>query len=109
MSKLEEFLTKEKINHAQLKAASKRAEKLRHEDRAVKLAKKKVAGGKATDAQKELATKQRRSGKKLASATINKALAGKPLSKHAKKRLTRAVNAVLTQKKKAEVGVGDLF
>ena len=109
MSKFEDYLAKAKINTHQLLATSKRIEKLQTEDRKIKLARKAVAGGKPTDAHKELAAKKPRSGKKLTVPTLQKALSGKKLSKEAKKRVTRAVNKVLSQKKKGEATVADLF
>jgi len=110
MSKFDEYLKKAKIDTKQLLSTSKRIEKLSKGDRDIKQAKKKVASGeKATDTQKELAAKKPRSGKKLTKPTLNKALAGEKLSKQAKKRVTRAVNAVLAQKKKGEAKAADLF
>ncbi|MBW2463499.1 MAG: hypothetical protein JRH11_17745 [Deltaproteobacteria bacterium] len=109
MSKLNEYLAKAKISSKQVLAASKRVEGLKNEDRAIRLARKQVAGGKPTDAQKELATQKVRSGRKVSNATLEKALAGGTISKQAKKRVARAVSAVLTQKKKGEAAVADLF
>jgi hypothetical protein len=109
MSKLKEYLDKEKIDTRKLLATSKRLEKMTPQDRKIRLARKKVAGGKPTDADKETAQMKRRSGKKLTAPTLKKALAGQTLSKGAKKRVTRAVNAVLAQKKKGEAKLADLF
>jgi hypothetical protein len=109
MSKLKDYLDKAKIDTRQLLARSKRIERLSREDRSIRLAKKAVAGGKPTDAHKELAAKKPSSGRKLSRPTLDKALAGGKLTKAAKKRVTRAVNAVLAPKKKGEAKVADLF
>ncbi len=109
MSKLKEYLAKEKIDTRQLMATSKRIEKMTAADRKVRLARKKVAGGKPTDAEKETAQMKRRSGRKLSAPALQRALAGEKLSKGAKKRVVRAVNAVLAQKKKGEAKHDDLF
>ena len=68
-----------------------------------------VTGKKATEAHKTLAAKKPHSGKKLTTPTLNKALAGQKLSNKAKKKVTRAVNAVLAKKGKGEAKVADLF
>lgn len=109
MSKLNDYLGKANINTKQVLAASKRIEGLKTEDRAIRLARKQVAGGKPTDAQKELATQKPRSGRKVSNATLQKALSGGKISKTAEKRVARAVSAVLTTKKKGEAKVTDLF
>lgn len=109
MSKLSEFLDKSKIDARRLLIASKQIEQLRPEDRRVKLARRRVSGGKASDTEKELAAKPRRTGKAVTRPTLNAALAGDELSGKAKKRITAAVNQVLQQKKKDQVEVSDLF
>lgn len=109
MSKLSDFLDKQKINHERLLAVSADLEKLRPEDRQVRLAQRRVRGGKASDAEKELAAKERRSGKPVTRPTLAAALRGDALHRKAKQRITKAVNQVLAQKKKDAVQVTDLF
>jgi hypothetical protein len=108
-TKLEQFLAKEKIDRRRIVVASRQIEKLGDEDRAIRLARRKVRSGKPTDADKETAAKRSRSGKPVSIVTIEKALAGKPLTSHQKQRVTRAINRILTQKKKSEVTNADLF
>jgi hypothetical protein len=111
MSKLSDYLQQQKIDPRRLLVASKDIEQLRREDRAVRLAKKRVKGGDeaAKEAAKEVAAKERRSGRPISQPTLNRALGGAALSPTAKTRILRAVNAVLVQKKKSEVALRDLF
>jgi hypothetical protein len=107
MSKLSDYLTQQKIDPRRVIVASRDIEKMRREDRAVRLAKKRVKGGDETA--KEAAEKERRSGRAVSQPTLDRALTGGALSPAAKTRIVRAVNAVLTQKKKSEVALRDLF
>jgi hypothetical protein len=107
MSKLNDYLTNQKIDPRRILIASRDLEKLRPEDRAVRLAKKQAKGG--DESKKDAAAKERRSGRAVSKPTLDRALAGGTLSPTAKTRITRAVNAVLAQKKKAEVALRDLF
>ena len=110
MSKLSDFLEKNKIDPRRVVAASKNIERLRDEDREVRLAQGKVKqGGDVPDAVKEIAAKGRRSGRPVTPPTLKKALEGKDISNKAKTRVTRAVNEVLKTKKKDEVSAQDLF
>ncbi len=109
MSKLSDFLTKQKIDPRRIVAVSKRLESHRVEDRSIRLARRRVKGTKATDAEKEHAEKKMRSGRPVAPPALARAMRGDAMSSHAKKRIARAVNHVLATKKKPEVGVGDLF
>lgn len=109
MSKLKDFLEKEKIDPRRVLAASKRVERLGDEDRAIRLAKSQVRGGASDEATKELAGKKPRSGRPVTPSTLDAAIEGRPLSGPAKTRIVRAVNQVLGTKKKPEVGVRELF
>lgn len=109
MSKLGEFLDKEKINPRRLLAASRRIEALRPEDRAVRLSKARVRRGGASDADKERATQAARSGRPVTQPTIDRALAGKAVPAKAQRRIVRAVNHIRTQRKQPEVSKADLF
>jgi hypothetical protein len=107
MSKLSDYLQQQKIDPRRLLVASKDLEQLRPEDRATRLAKKRLKGG--DEAAKEAAEKERRSGRPVSRPTLDRALSGGTVSPAAKSRIVRAVNAVLTQKKKGEVALRDLF
>jgi hypothetical protein len=109
MSKLGDFLTKSKIDPRRVLAVSAELEKLRPDDRAVRLAEKRVHGGKATDAQKETAAKDRRSGKPVTRPTLDAALKGDAISRKARQRIAAAVNHLLEKKKRDQVEVRDLF
>jgi len=107
MSKLQDYLTKNKISLRRLTATSGKLERLTVDDRKIKQARKLAKGG--DEGAKELATKKPRSGRKLNPATIERAIAGQAVSGPAKTRVMRAVNAVLVQRKKAEAKFSDLF
>ncbi len=109
MSKLDELLSKSKIDPRRVLAASKKVEALRDEDRSIKLAKKRAKAGKATDAEKERATEKGRSGKAVTPPMLRKAREGAKLSGPGKQRILRAVNHVLTTKKSEPVTLADLF
>lgn len=109
-SKFEAFLKEKKIDPRRIAAASQKIEKLRPEDRALRLqrrlARKTEDGGKKKDGE----TPQKpRSGRAVTQRSIDAALAGKPVSGPAKTRLLRAVNALLEQKKQATVDLRAIF
>lgn len=107
MSKFSDYLQQQKIDPRRLLVASKDLEQLRPEDRATRLAKKRLKGG--DEKAKDAAEKERRSGRPVSRPTLDRALAGSAVSPAAKSRIVRAVNAVLTQKKKSEIALRDLF
>lgn len=111
MTKLADFLKKQKIDARRVIAASRDLEQLRREDRVIKLAKKAAKAGDeaAKEAAKEVASKKPRSGRPVSAPTLSRALEGGALSGAAKTRIVRAVNSVLTTKKKNEVTLRDLF
>lgn len=109
MSKLSDFLEKSKIDKRRVLAASRQVEGLTPEDRKVVLARRMAKSANATDATKEAAKTKKRSGRRIGSATLKSALAGEKLSQQARQRITRAVNHVLTSKKKDAVTSKDLF
>lgn len=108
-SKFAEFLDKNKIDPRRILAASSELERLRPEDRAAKLARRK---GKAKDAAaggEEAAPKKPRSGRPVTPRALAAAQNGKPVPGPAKTRLVRAINHVLAQKKKEAVDLRALF
>jgi len=107
MSKLKDYLDKQKVDPRRILSASRELEALRPEDRATRLAKKRAKGGE--ESAKEAAAKKPRSGKPLSAPTLNRALAGDAVSGPAKTRLLRALNIVLGKKKLGEATLRDLF
>ncbi len=111
MAKLDDYLKKNKIDARRVLVASKGVERLQPDDRKIFAAKRAAKGADeaAKEAAKELASKKPRSGRPVTRPALAKALAGKPNSGSAKTRIVRAVNAVLTTKKKPEASFADLF
>jgi hypothetical protein len=107
MSKLSDYLKKHKVDARRLLPASKKLEGLQPEDRKIRLARIMAKGG--DEKAKELAGKRRRSGRALSQPTLQRALAGTPLTRRARGRIVRAVNAVLAHKTKTEAKATDLF
>lgn len=107
MSKLADYLAKQKIDPRRVLVASKKTETQKPEDRAIAAARRKAKGG--DESAKELAEKPMRSGRPVTRPELTRALRGDALSRGARKRLVRAVNAVLEQKKRGEVSAADLF
>ena len=105
-TKLETFLTDKKIDSRRVIAASNELEKLRPEDRAMKLAQRQA---RKKDEKKQPGSPKPRSGKALSAATIDRAFAGKAISGPAKQRVLRAVNHILEQRKQGAVELKDLF
>jgi hypothetical protein len=106
-SKLETFLSDNKIDHRRLLVASRQIERLRAEDRRIKLAQKQAR--KSEDAKKPEGLGKPRSGRALTPVGLKNALAGRMMSGAAKARLLRAVNSVLAAKKKDAVAIDALF
>jgi hypothetical protein len=107
VSKLSDYLQKHKIDARRIIAASKDIEALRPEDRRIRLARVAAKGG--DESAKELAGQKRRSGRAVSRPTIARAMAGNPLTRKARARIVRAVNAVLAYKSKGEAKATDLF
>ena len=100
-SKFAEFIETNKIDPRRIRAASKKIEQLRREDRELKVAKKK-----GDEAAKD---KKPRSGRAVTERLLASAAAGSDIPAPAKARLLRAVNRVLEQKKKDVVDLTALF
>ncbi|HVJ91229.1 MAG TPA: hypothetical protein VM580_15605 [Labilithrix sp.] len=105
-SKLQAFLTQNKLNTKRLLAVSHALETHRKEDRALKAARlrnKKAEGGEKKEVAKP------RSGRPITPRAINAALKGGTISGPTKHRILRAVNYLLEQKKKDKVELKTLF
>jgi hypothetical protein len=109
MSKLSDFMKQNKIGVRQLLSTSHKLESRSPTDRAVAAARKAAKAAAAPEAVKEKAKQKPKSGKPVTPRAIDAALAGKAVAGPAKTRITRAVNAVLTRKKKPEITFRDLF
>jgi hypothetical protein len=107
-TKLSDFLTKNKIDPRRVVLASESLESRTDEDRKLVAAKKAMKDGKAEKDEAVLGKKPR-SGRPVTGAAMTKAIGGRDVSGPVKTRIVRAVNAVLTQKKKSEVAFRDLF
>jgi hypothetical protein len=108
MSKLSDYLKKNKIDARRVVAASKEIEQLRPEDRAIALARVQAKDG-GSDAVKALAAKKRRAGRAVSGPELTRALGGVAIKRRARGRIVRAVNAVLAHKSKGEAKAVDLF
>ena len=111
MSRFSEFLSTEKIDPRRLLVASRQLERLRPEDRQIRL--KKKLGRKSGDAAAAAAAAKelpkRRSGRTITARLLSTAQAGGTLSGPQKTRLLRALNKVLEQKKKEPVDIRKVF
>lgn len=110
-SRFAEFLSNEKIDPRRLLVASRQLERLRPEDRKIRLEKRKkkgeaAAGGEKADA---AATPKRRSGRAVTPRLLSQAQAGAALSGAQKTRLLRALNRVLEQKQREQVDIRKVF
>jgi hypothetical protein len=108
-SKFAQFLTDNKIDPRRVLAASKDIERLRPEDRAKRLQRRKAKGSDAKPAEGAEKPGKPRSGRPATERLLNAATAGKPISGPAKTRLLRAINRVLEQKKKDPAELKSLF
>ena len=93
-----------RIDPRRILVASNEVERLRPEDRQLKLKRRRgKSGGQADDVAKP------RSGRPVTPRLLDSASGGKPIPGPAKTRLLRAVNRVLEQKKKSGVELKALF
>ena len=108
MSKFADAIKAHKIDPRRIITASSKLEKLRPEDRALRLARAKA---KKSEEKKEGAEKPKkpRSGRPVTAPAMAAALAGKSLSGPQKTRILRAVNHLLEKKKAAAVDLKALF
>jgi hypothetical protein len=105
MSKFSDFVAEKKLDLRRVRLASVALEKLRPEDRAVRLAHKNRGEGKPSGNQGP----ERRSGRPITPRALDSANAGKSLTGPQKTRLLNAVNRVLEQKKQPTVTLDVLF
>ncbi|MSP24564.1 MAG: hypothetical protein EXR75_05250 [Myxococcales bacterium] len=105
-SKLENWLTENKIDPRRVVAASHIIERLTPADRAVKL---KVRLARKKEQPKPVGLAKPHTGRPLSDASLGKALNGITVSGPTKSRVLRAVNRILEQRKKAPVLLRDLF
>lgn len=115
-SKFEQFLKDNKIDPRRILVASEKVERLRPEDRALRLARRRSKAGDAPKAdaskaegEEKSAPKKPRSGRPITGRLLAAATGGKTVPGPAKTRLLRAVNHVLEQKKKQPVDIKALF
>jgi hypothetical protein len=107
-TKFQEFIKAKKIDPRRVLAASEKLEKLRTEDRAIRLAQRKAR--RSEDKKKEgLATQKPRSGRPVTDRAMAAVLGGKDVTGPVKTRILRAVNHVLEQKKQEKVELKHLF
>ena len=107
-TKFAEFLQSTKIDTRRILAASEKLEKLRPEDRAIRLAQRHARM--SEDKKKEgLALQKPRSGRPVTMRTMDALMIGKAVSGPIKTRLLRAVNHLLEQKKLPAVDLKALF
>jgi hypothetical protein len=106
-TKLATFLQTQKLDPRRVLATSRDLERLRPEDRAIKLAKRKAKSGEGDNATKE--TRKPRSGRGVTPRAIAAALAGGGISGPTKTRILRAVNHLLELKKAEKVELKALF
>jgi hypothetical protein len=107
-TKFAEFIAAKKLDPRRILAASTEIEKLRPEDRAIKLSKRRSRSAEAAEgAPKE--TRKPRSGRPVTHRALDAAVRGGKLSGPTKTRLLQAVNRLLEQKKQAKVELRQLF
>ncbi len=106
-NKFAQFLQENKIDPRRLLVASSAVEKLRPEDRKIRLLKRQAKSGKAAEGAEKPG--KPRSGRPVTAQLVAAASAGKPVSGPGKTRILRAVNRVLEQKKKSPVELKAIF
>jgi hypothetical protein len=110
-TKFAEFLKAKKLDPRRILNASHKLETLTHEDRVIRLAKRRAKAGAegegADKAAKE--TRKTRSGRPVTQRALDAALTGGKLSGPTKNRILKAVNHLLEQKKTDKVDLRALF
>jgi hypothetical protein len=109
-TKFEDFLKEQKIDPRRILVASAEIERLRFDDRKIRLAKR--AARKSEDPAKKkegLAAQKPRSGRPVTKEALDAAFAGKNISGPQKTRILRALNFVLQQKKLDRIELAAIF
>lgn len=106
-NKLDQFLIDKKIDHRRLLNASRQLERLRPEDRKIKLTQ--AQARKREDGKNPEGLDKPRSGRTVAKVGLANALAGKRVSGPQKNRILSAVNRILEQRKQKPAALGALF
>ncbi len=110
-TKIEDFLKERKIDPRRIMVASTEIERLRLEDRKIRLAKRvaRKSEDAATKKKEGLAAQKPRSGRPVTHEAITAAFAGKTISGPQKTRILRALNHVLEQKKIEKIELAAIF
>lgn len=109
-TKFADFLEQNKIDPRRILAISKQIERLRREDRVIKLSQRQARNGEGGDKKEGEEPKKPRSGRPVTQRLVDLASAeGGRVSGAAKTRLLRAVNRILEQKKKDAITLKELF
>ncbi len=108
-TKFESFLKSKKIDPRRILAASEKLEKLRPEDRKIRLEQRQLRAKPEGAEKKEGERKKPRTGRPVTPRALAAALGGKPVAGPVKTRILRAINAILAQKKGEAVTLRDLF
>lgn len=108
MSKLGDYLKTNKIDTRRVLGASRSLEQRTSEDRQLIATKALMKAGKKEKDEATLAKKPA-SGRHVTAPMMDRALAGQAVPGPVKTRIVRAVNSLLTAKKKPEVKLHDLF
>jgi hypothetical protein len=107
-TKFAQFIAAKKLDPRRILAASSDIEKLRPEDRIIKLNKRRARSAESAEGvAKE--TRKPRSGRPVTHRAFDAAVKGGKLSGPTKTRLLQAVNHLLEQKKQEKVDLRQLF
>src|SRR5689334_13759226 len=107
-TKFSEFVASKKLDIRRILTASHKLEKLRPEDKLIKLKKRKAKKGGAEEKAAQEAAKPR-SGRPVTQRAIHAAMAGQSLQGPVKTRIVRAINTLLAQKKQDPIQLRDVF
>jgi hypothetical protein len=108
-TKIQAFLSEKKIDPRRILVASAEIERLRREDRSIRLTKRQARKSEDAQQKKDAAARKPRTGRPITQRALEAALGGKDVSGPTKSRILRALNRVLEQKKQAAVELGALF
>jgi hypothetical protein len=109
-SKFAQFIATRKLDPRRILAESHRLEKLKPEDRVIRLNKRRARkAGAEGDASAVKETRKPRSGRPVTQRALDAAVQGGELSGATKTRILRAVNHLLELKKQEKVALRELF